>query len=539
MPLMNSRLFSIIIHHIEGGALRRRSALSLRGLVATLLALSMLLIAGCSPPPLPPRDTLVIGFGSSLTSNYFDPGLTPGTGIPLLLQYAQHDALVRPISGDPSGPSLAERWSQSADGLSYDFHLRPGLRFQNGDALTAEDVKFSFERYQGAGARMLKQRVASVEIVSPLHVRFHLPQAWPDFMTFYGTTATGAGWIVPKHYIEQVGDDGFKKQPIGAGPYRLVSFKPGVEFVFEASPFYWRKTPNIRRIVIKVIPDAATRLAAVTRGEIDVAYGLSDALAAEARRTPGLTLKTADIPVTNFIIFTQLHDPKSPWSDPRVREAANLALDRKTINDALYLGLGRESSSIIPHAMRYYRQPPAYRYDPARARQLLAEAGYRDGFDGGDLNAENGDFSEMVQSYLAEVGIRMKLRLSERASHLKRLGDKSVDGLAMTGSGAAGNAATRLEQFVRTDGALSYLHEPALDALIDRQAMETDEAKRSAMLDQVQQQLHEGHYFLPVLEYAMVIVVGPRMEFDGVNAIPGSPYTTPYEDLSLKPQVAQ
>jgi ABC-type transport system substrate-binding protein len=219
-----------------------------------------------------------------------------------------------------------------------------------------------------------------------------------------------------------------------------------------------------------------------------------------------------------------------------VREAANLALDRKTINDALYLGLGRESSSIIPHAMRYYREPPAYHYDPARARQLLAAAGYKDGFDGGDLNAENGDFSEMVQSYLAEVGIRVKLRLSERASHLKRLGDKSVDGLAMTGSGAAGNAATRLEQFVRTDGAMSYLHEPALDALIDRQAMETDDAKRIVMLDQVQQQLHDGHYFMPVLEYAMVIVVGPRMGFDGVNAIPGSPYTTPYEDLSLKPQ---
>lgn len=505
-----------------------------RRLARLLCIAAAWLLAGCAPTALPPDDTLVIGFGVSLTSNFFDPGLTPGTGIPLLLQYAQHDALVRPVRGEASAPSLAERWSRSDDGLVYDFHLRPGLRFQNGDPLTAEDVKFSFERYQGSGARLLKHKVASVDVVDPLHVRFHLHRPWPDFMTFYGTTASGAGWVVPKAYIERVGDEGFRRAPIGAGPYRLVSFRPGVEFVFEASPHYWRKPPNIRRIVIKVIPDAATRLAAISRGEIDVAYGLSDALAKEAQRTPGLTLKTAKIPVSNFAVFASLYDADSPWRDARVREAANLALDRATINEALYLGLGRESSSIIPSDMPFYWDPPRYPYDPERARQLLAEAGYPDGFDGGELHAENSDFSEMVQSYLGEVGIRVRLRLSERASHLKRLGEKTLSGVAITGSGAAGNASTRLEQFVRSGGALSYLHEADLDALIDQQAGETDERRRAELLDRIQQEVHRGHYFLTVIEYAMVIVVGPRMDFDGVNAIPGSPYTTPYEDLSFR-----
>lgn len=514
-------------------AVASRRRWRLRGSLALFAAL-LLGLAGCAPPAPAPDDTLVVGFGSSLTSQFFDPGLTPGTGVPLLLQYAQHDALVRPVAGQASAPSLAERWSRSEDGLTYDFHLRPDLHFQNGDPLTSEDVKFTFERYQGAGAKLLKQKVAAVEIVDARHVRFRLHQAWPDFMTFYGTTATGAGWVVPKRYIEQVGEAGFRDAPIGAGPYRLVSFKPGVEFVFEASPHYWRKRPNISRIVIKVIPDAATRLAAVTRGEIDVAYGLNDALAKEAQRTPGLTLKTAKIPVTNFIVFASLYDTASPWRDPRVREAANLAVDRKTINEALYLGLGYESSSIIPRDMPYYREPAAYPYDPARARALLAEAGYPDGFDGGQLHAENGDFSEMVQSYLAEIGIKVSLRLSERASHLKRMGEKSLTGLVLTGSGAAGNASTRLEQFVRSGGSLSYLHEPALDRLIDQQSLETDEGKRRALLDEVQARLQQGHYFFPVLEYAMVVVVGPRMDFDGVNAIPGSPYTTPYEDLSFK-----
>lgn len=271
----------------------------------------MLLGGGCGGRSKPADDTLVIGFATSLTSTFFDPGQTPGTGIPLLLQYAQHDALVRPVRGNASAPSLAERWSRSDDGLRYDFHLRPGLRFQDGSALTAEDVRFTFERYQGAGARLLKQRVARVDVVSPLHVRFVLQQPWPDFMTFYGTTASGAGWVVPKQYIERVGDAGYRDAPIGAGPYRLVRFVPGVEFVFEASPYYWRTPPKIKRLVIKVMPDAATRLAAVSRGEIDVAYGLSDALADKARRTPGLRVETAHIPVTNFIIFADRDDPAS------------------------------------------------------------------------------------------------------------------------------------------------------------------------------------------------------------------------------------
>lgn len=518
----------LLVERMAGGVMRGMAVRLLLGLVG------MLAVAGCAGPAPPPDDTLVVGFATSLTSTFFDPGVTPGTGIPLLLQYAQHDALVRPVRGSASAPSLAERWTRSADGREYDFHLRQGLRFQDGSALTAEDVKFTFERYQGAGARMLKERVARVDVISPLHVRFVLHQPWSDFMTFYGTTASGAGWVVPKRYIERVGDDGFRAHPIGAGPYRLVRFEPGVEFVFEASPYYWRKTPQIRRLVIKVIPDAATRLAAVTRGEIDVAYGLSDALADKARRTPGLRLRTANIPVTNFVIFADQNVPGSPWRDPRVREAANLAMDRRMINEALYLGLGRESSSIIPHGMPFYATFPPYRYDPARARTLLVDAGYRGGFDGGELHVENGDFGEMVQAYLGEVGIKVRLRPSERASLLKRLGEKQLHGLVMTGSGAAGNAATRLEQFARSGGTLSYLQSPELDALMDAQALETDESARGELLATAQKKIRDAHNFLPVLEYAMVVVVGPRLAFDGVNAIPGSPYTTPYEDLAFK-----
>ena len=124
-------------------------------------------------------------------------------------------------------PSLAESWSASKDGLVYEFVLRQGARFHNGDPVTADDVKFSFERYRGAASKLLKDRVAAIEIPDPSRVRFRLKEPWPDFMTYYGSLATGAGWIVPRKYLEKVGDDGFKKAPVGAGPYRFVSFNPG------------------------------------------------------------------------------------------------------------------------------------------------------------------------------------------------------------------------------------------------------------------------------------------------------------------------
>ncbi len=202
----------------------------------------------------------------------------------------------------------------------------------------------------------------------PHRVRFRLKQPWPDFMTFYATPATGAAWIVPKKYVERVGDEGFKKAPVGAGPYKFVSFKPGVELVMEAHEGYWRKPPIVKTLVFKVIPDDATRLAALKRGEVDIAYGLVGELAEEVRRTPGLKLKAAQIPVTLWLVFADQNDPKSPWADRRVRLAANLAINRKAVNEASYLGLGKISASIIPQSLEYYWAPPPYPSRPGRAR---------------------------------------------------------------------------------------------------------------------------------------------------------------------------
>ncbi|TMJ65910.1 MAG: ABC transporter substrate-binding protein, partial [Alphaproteobacteria bacterium] len=208
---------------------------------------------------LAPAGRVVIAWHVTISPSWFDPSTAPPQITPFGMLYAIHDALVRPYPGQKMGPSLAESWEESEDGLTYQFKLRPGLQFHNGDRLTTEDVKFSFERYQGAGAQTLKDHVREIEIVDPLTVRFHLKAPWPDFMTFYGTTATAAGIVVPKKYLTEIGDDGFKKHPIGAGPYKFVSNKPGIEVELEAYPGYWRRVPNVKTLVMRSVPDATTR----------------------------------------------------------------------------------------------------------------------------------------------------------------------------------------------------------------------------------------------------------------------------------------
>jgi len=397
-----------------------------------------------------PEGQMSFALQVSLAPVWFDPAETTSTSVPFIVLYAVHDALVKAMPGQPMAPSLSESWSVSRDGLVYEFVLRKGVKFHNGEPVTTEDVKFSFERYRGTAASAFKARIAAVEVVDAQRVRFRLKQPWPDFMTYYGTPATGAGWIVPKKYLEKVGDEGFKRAPIGAGPYKFVAFNPGVELVLEANEQYWRKTPSVKTLVFRAVPDSSTRLAMLKRGEADVAFTFRGVLAEEVRRTPGLTLKAVAAPVTEWLYFAEQWDPKSPWSDRRVRLAANLAIDRQALNEAETLGLSRVTASIIPRGFDFAWPAPLYEYDAARAKRLLAEAGYPNGFDAGTLFSDvlYAPVAETIANYFRPVGIRMVLQPIERAGFFKAVQEKRVRNVILIGSGALGNAATRLEAWV-------------------------------------------------------------------------------------------
>ena len=207
--------------------------------------------------------------------------------------------------------------------------LRTGVTFHNGEPVTAEDVKFSFERYRGAAHAASEGACRVGRDARPAAAScFQLNKPWPDFLTFY-SSATGAGWIVPKKYVEKVGEDGFKKAPIGAGPYKFVSFTPGVELVLEAFEQYWRKTPTVKRLVMKVIPDEATRLAALKRGEVDIAYSIRGELAEELQQHAGPDAEAGGRVSAVLDLFRRQWDPNRPGTIMRVRQAVTWRIDRK------------------------------------------------------------------------------------------------------------------------------------------------------------------------------------------------------------------
>jgi peptide/nickel transport system substrate-binding protein len=355
-------------------------------------------------------------------------------------------------------------------------------------------------------------------------------------MTFYATPATGANWVVPKKYVEKVGEDGFKKAPVGAGPYRFVSFTPGVELVLEAADGYWRKTPSVKRLIFKSVPDVATRLVMLKRGDADVAYVLSGELADEARRTPGLALRPTPFTSTHWLLFADQWDTNSPWHDRRVRLAATLAVDRQAINQAESLGFSKITGSIIPTSFEFYWQPPVHPFNPTQARQLLAEAGYTRGFDAGDLWCDTSvcGFAEAVLNYLQAVGIRTKLRPVERAGFLSAFREKKLKNLVFTISGIFGNAATRIEAFTASGGVYAYGAYPDIDGLFREQAGELDPKKREAILHRIQQLIHDKVMYLPVWQLALLTGYGPRVAEPGLGLIADYPWSAPYEDVKLK-----
>jgi len=484
-----------------------------------------------------PDGQLTIAFDVSLAPSFLEPAETAGIGTPYVFLYALHDALAKPLPGNDMAPCLAESWKESTDGLVYEFKLREGLRFHNGDPFSAEDVKFSFQRYRGNATKILHDRVKAVEVVDTYRVRFVLHAPWPDFLSFYATPATGAAWIVSRKYIEKVGEEGFKKHPIGLGPYRFVRMTPGVELVLEANDQYWRKRPSVRRLVFKGVPDRTTRLAMLKTGEADIAYLMIGVEGETVKADPRLRLAQVVPSAVWWLDFPeQWSKTKSPWQDRRVRLAANMAIDKQTLNQAERLGFSRLTGSIIPSVMDFALRIEPYPYDPTHAKRMLADAGYPNGFDAGDLTPVPPftSFGEGVANYLAAIGIRTRVRSMERATFFEAWRTKKLTGIIMGASAGLGNAAARLEAFVISTGTYAYGGSPDIDDLFRQQAQERDRSKREAMLYQIQRLMHERVMHAPIFEPATLHGVGPRVEEPAVGLNPLLYFAAPYEEMRLK-----
>lgn len=471
----------------------------------------------------------------TLSPAWFDPGEVANAGItPFWVLYAIHDALLKPMPGVAMAPSLAESWTESADGRTYEFKLREGLTFHNGDPFTAEDVKFSLLRYRWSQHQ--RDKIREVEIVDPYRVRIHLHTPWPDFMTYYGTLATGAAWIVPKKYLGQVGDDGFKKHPIGLGPYKFVSYTPGVELVMEAFAGYWRKTPQVQRLVFKVATDATTRMAMLKKGEVDIAYDLDVPMAEAIKQDPKLKLAFSGGIATFWLAFFEQWDAKSPWHDQRVRLAASYAIDRQALSESETLGASIPTGSLMPRQFDFVLPLETQPYNPAKAKQLLAEAGYPHGFDAGDLTPSPPYFSmgEAIANYLGAVGIKVNVRTMERAAFIAALNARQLRGVCVCGSGRYGNVAARLEEAIVSGGRFAYGGYADIDGLFQQQDAETDRGKRTTLLHHIQQLVHERVVVAPIWDYVWPSGIGPRVEEPALMLINPYPWSAPLEEVRLK-----
>jgi peptide/nickel transport system substrate-binding protein len=236
-----------------------------------------------------------------------------------------------------------------------------------------------------------------------------------------------------------------------------------------------------------------------------------------------------------WLEFADQWDPKSPWHDRRVRLAVNYAIDRATVSEAACLGFCPPTGSIIPRMMDFALPVEPSAYDPQKAKQLLAEAGYPNGFDGGELTPIPPFFvaGEALVNYLNAVGIRVKMRPMERAAFYGAWRERKLKGLFMTGAGGSGNAATRIEAFVYSKGAYAYGGYPDIDEMFEQQTAERDPGKRQVLLQRIQQLMVERVMFGTVYEFRALMGVGPRVAEHAINVVPLYPFPA-IEETRLK-----
>jgi peptide/nickel transport system substrate-binding protein len=292
----------------------------------------------------------------------------------------------------------------------------------------------------------------------------------------------------------------------------------------------------VKRLVFKSVPEPATRLAMLKQQEADVTYALYSRLGEEVQHDPNLKLEPVLIPGNEWGVFVDMYDPKSPWHDKRVRLAANHAINREAINEAETLGFSQLSGGIIPRGYEYALPLEPYAYDPKKAKALLKDAGHANGFDAGEYSCD-AVYAGVIEGFVNDfgaIGIRAKVQPMERAAIFAAQKEKKVKNLTRQGSGAHGTAATRIEAFIYSKGAQSFLKDPEIDQWFEQQAAERDRKKREELLHKIQQKVYDEAYFIPLWELGFLCASGPRVAVSGLGRIPLHAYSAPYEDVQLK-----
>ena len=492
-----------------------------------------------------PAGRMVLAWHTNIATRWLDPQQHDGGASPDNFLMALHDALIknlREVKYDH--PSLAEKYELAEDALSATFRLRPDLKFHDGSPVTPEDVRFSYEQYRGASAATLHEKTRSVETVDERTVRFQFKQPFLDFPILMGTSnACGAGWVVPAGYYGKVGQDAFMQKPIGAGPYRLTSQQPGVKIEMEAFEGYHRPV-NVKQLAMVSVPEAATRLAMLERGEADIVYTIPGELLARARSLPNVTLAPV-VSANWWLQFPGFQDPRNPFHDKRVRQAVSLAVDRDAINQAECDGLGQVDGNWINDDVEYALEWPTWEFNLAKAKRLMAEAGYPNGFAADWVTPVPNYYSrgERIVSQLQAIGIRAKLQVMERGVFLKKMqsGRAQWPGvqIILNAARVGGTWSNWYDSLFKCGGFLSrdFFCIKELDDKFARYDASPDRAQRKILAGEIQRTILENYYFVPVFRHAAVSAIGPRVSlgrWQDVFPTITTAYAYPWEDIKLK-----
>jgi len=486
------------------------------------------------------KGKFVEAWNTSLSPAWWDPQENPPQITPYNFQLAMHDALVKHMPGKTFAPSLAESYEIAPDFKSATFKLRQGIKFHDGSPVTPDDVKFTYEQYRGANAKILHDKLDKIDAPDDRTIKFLFKEPFVDFLMIYGSPASGAGWIVPKAYYEKVGKDGFKTAPIGAGPYRFVRQQSGTELEVEAFGDYWRKSPSVKTILFQGVPDTATRFAVLKTGQADAAYAIQGELFDTMRQDPNLrTIAIQGNPT--WLEMMSLDSPDHPLKDIRVRQAVSLAIDRKAINDAELGGMSSIGGTWVPPDWPGAIDRPVPPTDIAQAKKLLADAGVANGFEISTVTPLPPYFSwaERLVSQLRAVGIKSQVNTMERGAFYERMmpGPNRLKGLVLMFSGQPGDAASRVRESVITGGTFSGLSLPEVDGWMKEYDSSTDLQVRKRLVEQVQSFVLDQYLFVPVCRnvaiWGVSARVGGKLE-EIVGSIPQYSYFGPYEELQLK-----
>ena len=508
---------------------------SIWGIIFTVILVSVAL-GVCPVQAASSKGVCKIGLHWGISANWLDPSTCDPTVSAHLPLYLFHDALLKPMPGEGRSPCLAESWTVSPDFKVYEFKLRRGVKFHNGDPMTAEDVVFTFQRYKGGNFPLFQRKIERLEAVNPHLFRVTFKEPFPDFLDYFLPGMSTIGWIVPKKYIEKVGDAEYKKHPVGCGPYKFIEFSAGAKLAGEAFEEFWRKTPNIKRLEFYIVTEASTRYTMVKKGELDIGTVFTGVFFDKLRTDPDLRKSHPQTAIVFLICMASQFDPKSPWSDARVRKAASLALDRQKIIDIHFPGSTALGAIGLPKESPDLLDRPADPYDPEKAKKLLAEAGYPKGFHGGKFYPYNSLYWEMceqVANYWKVIGIDLEtIRVDRPAWFAMRRGGK-MKGATFVEPVSPPLVSARLAYLFNPQW--SYGNYPEIDALWNQYTKAVDPKTRRDLLLSIQKIMNDKTMLIYISNSAGPHALGPRVKGDPVKIHRPIPIwiMSPMEDMEL------